>query len=368
MKLLKNVGLVALGATSAAIAGFGGRYATRLKSLGTLKQHTNYADGYNLYSMKVCYKYNLNRILESNITDNDSFINAIIQESAPHLPVKMEAPNFACSAFTLNRACEGATENESNAVLMGRNYDFKFDTSALVVECSPKNGYKSIALAALNNVHADNPMQNAKKRLACLGAPFICLDGVNECGVSIAVLTLDSNPVNQCSGKRKITTSLAIRLVLDRASTTKDAIELLSEYDMFATSGRDYHFYISDAAGNGCVVEWDPLDSGRKMIVTPMRAITNFYAAYKDKVKPNQKNGMFGHGKERYLAIENVLGAKENMSNVQCAWKALHASAQEPNPQDITSNTQWSAVYNNECPSVCVALRRHWDDKHTFSL
>ena len=36
---------------------------------------------------------------------------------------------------------------------------------------------------------------------------------------------------------------LAIRLVLDRAATTQEAVDLLLDgYDMFATSGRDYHF------------------------------------------------------------------------------------------------------------------------------
>ena len=28
-------------------------------------------------------------------------------------------------------------------------------------------------------------------------------------------------------------------------------------------------------------------------------------------------------------------------------WDALKASSQEPNPVDITSNTQWSIAYNN---------------------
>ena len=59
------------------------------------------------------------------------------------------------------------------------------------------------------------------------------------------VLTLDSDPTYQQTGKPMIATTLAIRLVLDRAATTAEAVELLSKYDMFASSGRDYHFYIT---------------------------------------------------------------------------------------------------------------------------
>ena len=37
-----------------------------------------------------------------------------------------------------------------------------------------------------------------------------------------------------------------------------------------------------------------------EMVATPIRSITNFFGLYKDKVLPNQKNGIYGHGKERY--------------------------------------------------------------------
>lgn len=83
-------------------------------------------------------------------------------------------------------------------------------------------------------------------RLATLLSSFISLDGINEKGVSIAVLTLDSKPVRQQSGKPVIATTLAIRLILDRAASTEEAVTLFEKYDMFASSGRDYHFYVTD--------------------------------------------------------------------------------------------------------------------------
>ena len=60
------------------------------------------------------------------------------------------------------------------------------------------------------------------------------------------------------------------------------------------------NFYITDASGDGRVVEYDCESETREMVATPIRSITNFFGLYKDKVLPNQKNGIYGHGKERY--------------------------------------------------------------------
>ena len=194
---------------------------------------------------------------------------------------------------------------------MGRNYDFRNNTSAMLVYCAPKDGYKSVGFAALDNIAANEPNQSIKKKLTALTAPFICLDGMNEKGVSIAVLTLDSEPVFQQTGKPVIATTLAIRLVLDRADSTEKAVELLRGCDMFASGGRDYHFYITDAKGDGRVVEYDCQSETRELVATPVRTVTNFFEIYKDQVLPGQRNGIYGHGKERYDRIETLFEEKQ---------------------------------------------------------
>ena len=204
-----------------------------------------------------------------------------------------------------------------------------------------------------------------KSRFACLAAPFACLDGVNEKGVSCAVLTLDSKPTFRITGKPIISTPMAIRLVLDRAATTQQAVDLLLSYDMFATSGRDYHFYITDAQGDGRVVEFDCDSPERLPVVTPTRQVTNFFVMHQDKVAPFQRNGAYGHGRERYDAISAVLdGAPMGQDAQVTAWKALRTASQEPNPEDVTSNTQWSIVFDNANLTADVALRGRWADVH----
>lgn len=358
-KYVTRILLALLGILLIGIGIFSGIYFTRFRTMASIQKISSYDDSYNLYRMDVKYDYNIDDIINYGITDDQSMIDAILKEALPILPVKIKAPKFGCTAFTM-------TDTDGD-IHMGRNYDFKKDTSAMLVYCTPKNGYKSVAFAALDNVSANIPDENIKKKLASLTAPFICLDGMNEKGVSIAVLTLDSEPVHQDTGKPTISTTLAIRLVLDRAASTEEAVTLLKSYDMFASSGRDYHFYITDANGDGRVIEYDCNSASRELVDTKSEAVTNFFILYKDKVSPNQKNGIYGHGRERYDAVLNVFKNEKEYTNTT-SWNALKAASQDPNPVNITSNTQWSINYNNTDLTAEIVLRRNWDDVVTYDL
>ena len=333
-------------------------YTGRFQTIRTIEKMTDYEE-YNLYRMDVKYEYDLDRLIEYGITDDQSLVDAIVEEALPILPVQIDVPDFGCSAFTLQEA--------DGDILMGRNYDFRRDTSAMLVYCEPEDGYKSVGFAALDNISANTPEESMKKKLATLTAPFICLDGMNEKGVSIAVLTLDSEPVHQNTGKPVIGTTLAIRLILDRAASTAEAVELLQQYDMFASSGRDYHFYITDSTGDGRVIEYDCESETRKMVATPVRSVTNFFALYEDQVLPNQRNGIYGHGKERYDKMEALFDYEEVYTK-DAAWEALKAAAQEPSAEDITSNTQWSIIYDDTNLTAEIILRRNWENVIGYDL
>ncbi len=92
------------------------------------------------------------------------------------------------------------------------------------------------------------------------------------------MLTLDSEPVNQDTGKQKIFTTLAIRLVWTspprprRRWTCWTATICLQRRGETTTS-------VTDAAGDARVIEYDPEQEGRPLRWTAMQAITNFTAA-----------------------------------------------------------------------------------------
>lgn len=340
---------------------FAAVYTSRFKTGATIEPVTNYDDGLNVYRMDVKYDYSLDDIIDRGITDTQSFVDAVVSEALPLLPVKIKAPDFSCSAF-------GITTADGDNI-MGRNYDFRYDTSAMLVYCSPDNGYSSVAFAALDNVNVSVADENIKSKLACLTAPFICLDGMNEKGVSIAVLTLDSEPTVQDTDKPNICTSLVIRLVLDKAASTEEAVELLKQYDMIASSGRDYHFYINDASGDGRIVEWDCNSATRELVATPVRTTTNFFNIYIDKITVSDgKNGIYGHGKDRYDKIENVFETADGEFTTETAWNALVEASQTPKGETMTSNTQWSIVFNNTDKTLEFVLHRKWDDILSYDL
>ena len=356
--IVRGIILFVIAAAALIIIVFSVIYSSRLKTIGSIEKLTDY-DKYNVYRMDVKYDYSLDDVINHGISDTQTMIDAIVAEALPLLPVHIEVPSFGCSAFSI--------ASQYGSIRMGRNYDFKYDTSALMIYCTPKNGYRSVAFAALDNIGADVPDESIAKKMACLTAPFICLDGMNEKGVSMAVLTLDSEPTVQNTGKPVIATSLAIRLVLDRAASTQEAVDLLESYDMFAANGRDYHFFITDADGDSRVIEYDCNSGLRDMTVTPSRSVTNFFVMYKDLVLPDQHNDPYGHGRERYDRMEEIFGDKEIIDRAT-AWRALKAASQEPKEGDVTSNTQWSILYNDTALTADAVLRRDWSTVIHYEL
>ena len=124
--------LCAASAGAVAVVAVGALTALRIKTLRSLKKLSNFAGAYNLYESTVAYRYNLDAIIKAGVEDDQSYIDAVCKQVLPGIPVKVEAPKFACSAF-----CAEAP----GSVLMGRNYDFKDDTSALLVRTHPKDGH-----------------------------------------------------------------------------------------------------------------------------------------------------------------------------------------------------------------------------------
>ncbi|MGG6494989.1 UNVERIFIED_CONTAM: penicillin acylase, partial [Bacteroidetes bacterium 56_B9] len=110
-----------------------------------------------------------------------------------------------------------------------------------------------------------------------------------------------------------------------------------------------YHFYVVEPSFDALELEYDPEQERRPLRRTSMQDITNFNGCYPNKVQPKQRNGIYGHGKERYDAIMEVLAMRDPDGDIPAdtAWKALQAAAQDPSPKDVTSNTQWSLVYDD---------------------
>ena len=139
--------------------------------------------------------------------------------------------------------------------MMGRNYDFKRDTSAMLVYCTPKDGYKSVALAALDNISGQPAGCEHGEKARLPDRTVHLSDGMNEEGVSIAVLTLDSEPVNQDTGKQKFYDPCHPPGAGPRRHDPGGGGPA-GQLRYVCNVGRDYHFFVTDAAGDARVIEY----------------------------------------------------------------------------------------------------------------
>ena len=71
---------------------------------------------------------------------------------------------------------------------------------------------------------------------------------------------------------------------------------------------------------------------------------------------------------QRYDAVLEVFDQQKDSPSNDTVWAALKAASQEPNPESITSNTQWSIAYNNTDLTAEIIIRRHWEDMTRYSL
>ena len=173
-------------------------------------------------------------------------------------------------------------------------------------------------------------------------------------GADFEVLT--STAANQQTDKVDLTTTSAIRLLLDRAATVEEAVELLRGVDMHASANSCYHFHIADANGGSVVVEY----IGDEMSVIDSRLATNFL------LTPGEWD--FGGGQDRYDTIAAALSRNGGVfADKKAAMDVLAAARQEPK-EGKRSTTQWSCVYDQRSASVEIAMDMQYDQVYAFFL
>ncbi len=169
-------------------------------------------------------------------------------------------------------------KDENDAVYFGRNFDWA-KGRAMIVHTVPEDGYESLSTCGLDflgfgdDYEPDGSMQ---ERIQTLAAIYVPLDGMNEKGLIVADLMAgDDEETHQKTDKPDLTTTTAIRLLLDRAANVDEAVELLKQYDMNSSIGAAHHFAIADKTGKSVVVEY----VNGEMLVAETNIVTNHYLA-----------------------------------------------------------------------------------------
>ena len=252
---------------------------------------------------------------------------------------------FSCSTFQIKSA---------DGYLTGRNFDFT-RCRAAILKVKPKNGYKSISTIDIDFIGSIyNKVPDNLKPYILYYAP---LDGMNEKGVVVAVNMIEDNEnINQNEKEKNITTTTAIRLILDKAKDVEEAIELLKNYNMHASKGMVIHFFISDASGKSVAVEY--IDN--KMSVLDTKILTNFY------LTEGKKYGIgTTESHKRYdILKENILTSKDYEINDAMS---LLSKVSKKNFATFAT-TEWSIVFDQNNLTYNLCHRENYSKTFTYNL
>ena len=305
-----------------------------------------------------------------------------------------------CSAFS--------TWNETgNCFLTARNYDYRhtdpngaYTGLNVAIHCAPKGKYRSIGIAdacwlglAGGNYYAGVLDDGKTDTSLAVLLPYLCVDGMNEKGVTVSILKLDvkegETAVDQREpGKAIIGHSVLARYILDSCATVEEAIALAGEYNIGNTGGMDLHLFVTDATGASVVLEW----RHNQLTVTNTNAVTNFYVGF-DDAEDRYKNGVctekvvrlentvreyhygYGHGYHRLTGIVSALERYIDFSQESCiskmtetqAMRILSVAAQDPGTE-ATSMTQYSVIYNAQDASATVWLQQDYSTAYRLTI
>jgi len=352
-KIMKKVIIIFLAIFIIVGGGIYVLFKHEISSLISLKK----VDNYTLYTMEYDGNYGFDDFLQTGASNDSELVDFVVKKLLKGIPMEFSIPNLGCSTFN--------AQNTDGDFIFGRNFDLTY-SPALFIKTKPDHGYASMSMVNLGFLDFNENKQpdSFLKKIITLAAPYAPLDGLNEKGLSIGVLLIPDDPTNQQTKKIDITTTTAVRLVLDKASTVEEAVKLLKQYDMHSSAKSNYHFQIADASGKSVVVEY--IDNQISIVESSQtyQMATNFLLTKGDF--------NFGHGQDRYQVMKDILDEKHGIvKDENDAMNILEAVSQETHLNDAgeESSTQWSIIYNNTDLTARIVMGRQYDQAvHEFSL
>jgi hypothetical protein len=298
-----------------------------LRSLSTLKK----IDDYGMYQMTYYGDYGFDKFLETGAKSDADIEAYVTKRLLKGIPINLGVTGDGCTAFV--------THNEKGEVIYGRNFDFSYAPS-LQLYTKPDDGYASVSTVNLS--FAGYSEQKLPKGLSIdsfltLAAPYLPFDGMNEKGVAMALLAVPEVQVKEDGNKVTLNTTTAIRLVLDKAATVDEAVELLKQYNIYFSGDIDCHYLIADASGRSVIVEY--YDGGLQVVETDADyQIASNFIAY---------NGLnIGEGYDEFERYDTVKAAIDDNGGALREDQAIELLEKVGIKGGKTDKLQWSVLYN----------------------
>ena len=325
-------------------------------ALATLTGVSAIDEGQGFHGVDYKADYALDELMVRGV-ENQEALDAFLSDRLLNgLPFHSDTLRLACSTF--------AAAKPDGDYIQGRNMDLA-GAQSFIVRTRPENGYESLSMVTgLPLGYIGRLPDSPVGRLLLLTAPYFPTDGINERGLSVALLLLQDAPVSQRTGKVPVTTLLAIRLMLDRAATVDEAEALLATYDMHSIYNASYHFHVADAEGGSAVIEC--VDGGMRVVRSEGygQVAANFYLS-------PEKIDLLDDGKDRLATLQAALDEGGGVVSQEKAWRMLDSvkAVHDYDPlTDIDFNTAYSIVYNNTKRTMDVCVGMNFDVVHRFKV
>ena len=233
-KILRTGLCVILALLLLAAVGAGVLFREELGIIGTIRKES---DEFPLYYMEVKGDYHFEEFLESGGAASDKEVEAFLTKciSKGFYQIEIEEVGPACSMIS--------AEDENGGHVWGRNFDWN-GSVPIIVKCIPEDGYASIATCDFKNITGsmETRPDNFINKMLAIAALYVPMDGVNEAGLCVADLEVNEGGMETIdTDKTDLTITNATRLILNKAATVEEAIEILEQYDIYASGGISHH-------------------------------------------------------------------------------------------------------------------------------
>ncbi len=292
-------------------------------------------DSYPLYVMRYYGAYGF---LKGLIPQSDAEIAERI--SANGNEPRLE--NQACTLFV------AAGDNDTR--IYGRNRDMPQAATALLLYTTPPDGYASISLVDLDQMgfrtERDLQAPSIMRRLSLLLTPLLPTEGMNEHGLVIAKADLPrTNQSHSSANKESVNFRTMMRVVLDHARNTHEAIGLMENYNIAFGPASNGHYLIGDPSGEAAMVEFS--DSKLQVIRSsvPWQVMTNFPMYDKSEETRDLYDYRYRTANAALAELHGIVSREQAMATLQ---------------RVSVSGTVWSTVFNMKTGDVDIAIARDY--------
>ncbi len=321
-----------------------------VRSLWSIRQ----VPGTKMFVMDYYGSYNLEEIRKHGIDVGDP-VGSLVRVTLPGFLVRFIADHtrdkLPPPKEPIRRAVHScstvAFRNREGEVLLGRNFDWMHD-AFVVLRIHSKKGTSSVAVLDPHYLGLDAKRlaePSLEERFRLLFLPYLVMDGMNEHGVAIGEMALSDSRAPFDPEKPSVINPLIIRLILDNAQNTEEALDIMRNYNIHFPAV-PCHYLIADAKGHSVAVEF--IDGRVETISTDetWQVSTNHRLLGKTEADNDRAC-------DRYKKASDQVAKLDGRINMAEMLKVMASVS-------VEDWTMWTSVYNLSTGEFQVAYRRNF--------